>query len=63
MTKANINSSQQSSAKSGTYKGITYVKSKNHYQVTLKIKGKSYQLGCCSSELDGAKLYNQYALY
>lgn len=63
MTIANINNSQQSSAKSGIYKGVTYVKSKNHYQVALKIKGKSYQLGCSSSEIEGAKLYNQYVLY
>lgn len=49
--------------KSCKFTGVTFVKSKNHYQSGIKLNGKSLQLGCFKTELDAAKIYNQQALY
>jgi prophage antirepressor-like protein len=49
--------------KSCKFTGVTFVKSKNHYQSGIKLNGKSLQLGCFKNEIDAAKSYNQQALY
>lgn len=54
---------QQLSNKTGNYKGVCWSKEKQKWKAELKMAYKIAFLGYYSSELDGAKAYNDYALY
>jgi len=49
--------------KTGIYKGVYWVKEKNKWRGSLKVDYKEIFLGYFDTELDGAKAYNDYALY
>jgi len=49
--------------KTGNYKGVFWNKEKNKWRSSLKLDYKEIFLGYFDSELDGAKAYNDYALY
>ena len=49
--------------KTGVYKGVNWCTEKQKWRSELKFSYKNYCLGYYSSELDGAKAYNDYALY
>jgi hypothetical protein len=61
--KKNINSSQQSPPKTGTFKGVCWCPDKNLWYSQLTYDHKHFFLGYFSDEIDGAKIYNDYALY
>ena len=54
---------QQLSNKTGNYKGVCWSKEKQKWKAELKMAYKIAFLGYYSTELDGAKAYNDYALY
>jgi hypothetical protein len=54
---------QQLSNKTGNYKGVCWSKEKQKWKAELKMAYKNAFLGYYSTELDGAKAYNDYALY
>ena len=54
---------QQLDNKTGNYKGVCWCKEKQKWKAELKMAYKIAFLGYCSTELEGAKVYNDYALY
>jgi phage anti-repressor protein len=54
---------QQVSNKTGNYKGVCWSKEKQKWKAELKMAYKIAFLGYYSTELEGAKVYNDYALY
>ena len=54
---------QQVSNKTGNYKGVCWSKEKQKWKAELKMVYKIAFLGYYSTELEGAKVYNDYALY
>jgi prophage antirepressor-like protein len=54
---------QQLSNKTGNYKGVFWSTEKQKWRVELKHNYKNIFLGYYSTELDGAKAYNDYAFY
>jgi hypothetical protein len=54
---------QQLSNKTGNYKDVCWCKEKQKWKAELKMAYKIAFLGYYSTELDGAKAYNDYALY
>jgi phage anti-repressor protein len=54
---------QRLATKSGNFKGVFWNKEKNKWRVCLKQNYKEMFLGYYNSENDGAKVYNDYALY
>jgi hypothetical protein len=54
---------QQLNNKTGNYKGVCWSKEKEKWKAELKMAYKIKFLGYYSTELDGAKAYNDYALY
>jgi hypothetical protein len=54
---------QQLSNKTGNYKGVFWMKGKKKWKAELKMAYKIAFLGYYSTELDGAKAYNDYAVY
>ena len=49
--------------KTGNYKGVFWNKEKNKWKGALKLNYKEIFLGYFQTELEGAKAYNDYALY
>jgi prophage antirepressor-like protein len=54
---------QRLGVKSGTFKGVFWNKEKKKWRVCLKRDYKEMFLGYYDNEIDGAKVYNDYALY
>jgi hypothetical protein len=54
---------QQLDNKTGNYKGVCWSKEKEKWKAELKMAYKIKFLGYYSTELDGAKAYNDYDLY
>jgi prophage antirepressor-like protein len=54
---------QQSTNRTGNYKGVSLCKEKEKWKAELKFGYKNYFLGYFDTELEGAKVYNDYALY
>jgi hypothetical protein len=54
---------QQLCNKTGNYKGVCWCKEKQKWKAELKMAYKIAFLGYYSTELEGAKIYNDYALY
>jgi hypothetical protein len=54
---------QQLCNKTGNYKGVCWSKEKKKWKAELKMAYKIAFLGYYSTELEGAKVYNDYALY
>jgi hypothetical protein len=54
---------QRLATKSGNFKGVFWNKEKNKWRVCLKQNYKEMFLGYYDNEIDGAKMYNDYALY
>ena len=54
---------QQLYNKTGNYKGVFLCKDKNTWRAALKLHYKEIFLGYFESELDGAKAYNDYAMF
>ena len=54
---------QQSTNRTGNYKGVSLCKEKEKWKAELKFGYKNYFLGYFDTELEGAKTYNDYALY
>ena len=61
--KTNRNNIQQSSHKTGTFKGVCWVNEKQLWKAELQNNYKNNFLGYFQNEIDGAKTYNDYALY
>lgn len=49
--------------KTGNYKGVCWVTERNKWRSSLKLNYKEIFLGYFQTELEGAKAYNDYALY
>ena len=49
--------------KTGNYKGVSWNNEKKKWHVALKHNYKNIFLGYYDTEIDGAKVYNEYALY
>ena len=45
------------------YKGISYNITRKHYEISIKLNGKTYHLGNTPDEIKAAKIYNQQAAY
>ena len=54
---------QQLTNKTGNYKGVSWSKEKQKWKAELKMAYKIAFLGYYDTELEGAKAYNNYALY
>jgi phage anti-repressor protein len=54
---------QQLKNKTGNYKGVFWCTGKSKWRAALKIHYKEYFLGYFDTELDGAIVYNDYALF
>jgi phage anti-repressor protein len=54
---------QQFKNKTGKYKGVFWIKEKKKWRGEIKMHYKSIFLGYYSTELEGAKAYNDYALF
>ena len=54
---------QQFTNKTGNYKGVHWNDEKNKWRTELKKDYKNIFLGYYDTELDGAKVYNEYALF
>jgi hypothetical protein len=54
---------QQLKNKTGVYKGVFWCTGKSKWRAALKIHYKEYFLGYFDTELDGAIVYNDYALF
>ena len=54
---------QQSTNRTGNYKGVCWCKEKEKWKAELKIAYKISFLGYYNTELEAAKVYNDYALY
>ncbi|NBO99284.1 MAG: hypothetical protein EBU90_04045, partial [Proteobacteria bacterium] len=54
---------QQLKNKTGTYKGVFWSRDKNKWRAALKMHYNEVFLGYFDTEVDGAKAYNDYALY
>lgn len=61
--KTNKNNIQQSSARTGNFKGACWVKDKNMWKSQIQNNQKNFHLGYFTDEIDAAKIYNDYALY
>ena len=54
---------QQSTNRTGNYKGVCWCKEKEKWKSELKFGYKNYFLGYYNTELEAAKVYNDFALY
>jgi len=54
---------QQLKNKTGDYKGVFWCTEKSKWRASLKVHYKEHFLGYFASELDGAIVYNDYAVY
>jgi phage anti-repressor protein len=63
MKKNVINGVQQSGAQTGTFKGVCFVTEKQLWCAQIQNDNKNHFLGNFTDEIDGAKAYNDYALY
>ena len=54
---------QQSTNRTGIYKGVCWCKEKEKWKAELKMAYKNSFLGYYDTELEAAKVYNDYALY
>jgi prophage antirepressor-like protein len=61
--KININSAQKGGAQTGNFKGVYYDKAKNYWLARIQNNYIGYDLGSFSDERDGAKAYNDFAMY
>ena len=55
-----LNNQSQNTSK---YKGVSYDSKRRYYVTSIKLSGKTYNLGSSEDETECAKLYNQQALY
>jgi phage anti-repressor protein len=55
-----LNNQSQNTSK---YKGVSYDSKRRYYVTSIKLSGKTYNLGLSEDETECAKLYNQQALY
>jgi group I intron endonuclease len=60
---ANVKVGQKLESKTGNYKGVFFKKDKNKWASELKKNNKNYFLGYFDTEIEGAKAYNNYAMY
>jgi hypothetical protein len=60
---SNQQNSQWSIHRTGNYKGVSWNKAKNMWRAELKYNYKNIFLGYHINEIDGAKAYNDYAMY
>ena len=59
----NIKITQQRSARSGNFKGVSFDSQNKQWMAQLQYNNKQYFLGYFLDEIDGAKAYNDFALY
>jgi hypothetical protein len=45
------------------YRGVSFDSTRKYYKVSIKLQGKTYNLGNNANEIECAKVYNQQALY
>ena len=57
------NKKQIQEKKSSIYNGVSYDSRRKYYVTSIKLTGKTYNLGTSQSEIECAKIYNQQALY
>lgn len=58
-----INKLQINQKKTSQYNGVSYDSKRKFYVASIRLTGKTYNLGNNTSEIECAKLYNQQALY
>ena len=61
--KININNAQKGGAQTGNFKGVYYDKDKGYWIAKIQNNYVGYDLGTFSDEIDGAKAYNDFAMY
>lgn len=59
----NINNIQKSGTQTGIFKGVCWVSEKNQWKAQLQNNYENVFLGYFIDEIDGAKAYNDYAMY
>jgi prophage antirepressor-like protein len=58
-----LNKLEQLKQKTSIYNGVSYDSKRKYYVVSIKLSGKTYNLGSSLYEIECAKLYNQQALF